>query len=301
MQPNNLFQAPQDGDLHGFQTENKVRKRKRRRIVMNVLVALVLGSISLSVGFVAMEALLQVSETPLQPPAEYIPQEDLPPPDEPDQPQLPELEPTWEPMRSFYVPIRMMDDRYQSVQLQQQAAALETNMAVMTFKCANGWLTYRSTLGQGNVNARHRTNWTLFDMVRRSRQRVVAVVHTVNAYTEERTSHANMLAIIREISHFGEYNATVSYILLRDLDVDDADFIVQAQQAADEVTIIPMLTRAQALETDWWDIVDFIAVDTRGTDDDLHEHFWRARPAIPVVANAQQDLRDYIVLIDEVQ
>ncbi|MCL2445683.1 MAG: hypothetical protein FWD06_02815 [Oscillospiraceae bacterium] len=303
MQPNNLFQAPQGGDLHGFQTENKVRKRKRRRVVVNVLVALVLGSLALSVGFVAMEAMLQVSETPLQPPTEAILQDDndeLPPP-EPEQPQLPELEPTWEPMRSFYVPMHMMNDRYQSAQLQQQAAALQTNMAVMTFKCANGWLTYRSTLGQGNVNARHRTNWTLFDMVRRSRQRVVAVVHTYNAYTSERTPQANMLAIIREISRFGEYNATVSYILLRDLDIDDTDFIVQAQDVAGEVTIIPMLTRVQALATDWWDIVEFIAVDTRDTDDDLHEYFWRSRPAIPVVATPQQELRDYIVLIDEVQ
>ncbi|MCL2531961.1 MAG: hypothetical protein FWE40_07380 [Oscillospiraceae bacterium] len=299
MQPNNLFQAPQDGDLHGFQTENKVRKRKRRQRVVSALVALVLGTTALAVGFVAMEALLQVSEAPLQPPAEYIPQDEPPP--EPERPQLPDLEPTWEPMRSFYVPMAMMNDRYQSAQLQQQAAALDTNMAVMTFKCANGWLTYRSTLGQGNVNARHRTNWTLFDLVRRSRQRVVAVVHTYNAYTGQRTPEAAMLAIIREISRFGEYNATVSYILLRDLDTDNTDFILQAQDAAGEVTVIPMLTRAQALATDWWDIVDFIAVDTRDTEDDLHEYFWRARPAIPVVATPQQDLRDYIVLFDEVQ
>ncbi|MCL2195823.1 MAG: hypothetical protein FWB76_07740 [Oscillospiraceae bacterium] len=300
MQPNNLFQAPQDGDLHGFQTQGNVRRRKRRRIVVNVLVALVLGSLALSVGFVAMEAMLQVSEAPPQAPTEYIPPEELPPP-EPVRPQLPDLEPTWEPMRSFYVPIHMMDSRDQSAQLQQQAAALETNMAVMTFKCAHGWLTYRSTLGQGNVNARHRTNWTLFDMVRRSRQRVVAVVHAVNHYTEQRTSETAMLAIIREISRFGEYNATVSYILLRDLDLADTQFLLLAQQAAGEVTIIPMLTRAQALVTDWWDTVDFIAVDTRDTDDDLYEYFWRARPAIPVVAAPQQDLRDYIVLIDEVQ
>jgi len=297
MQPNNLFQAPQGGDLHGFQAENKIRKRRRRRRAMSMLMALVLSTAALAVGFVAIEALLQVSEIPFT--ESYAPQEETPSEPEPPRPQLPELELTWEPMRSFYVPISMMNDRYQSAQLQQQAAALGTNMAVMTFKCANGWLTYRSALRLGNVNARHRTNWTLFDMVRRSRQRVVAVVHTFD--TPEALAQDDMLAVIREISLFGEYNATVDYILLRGIEVDDAAFIEQAQAVAGEVTVIPMLTRAQANITDLWDIVDFIAVDTRNTDDNLHEDFWRTRPAIPVVDNSNQDLRDYIVLIDEVQ
>ena len=210
--------------------------------------------IALAVGFTVMEAMLQVSETPL-PTEAHVTTE---PPATTTEP-LPTLpEPQGEPMRSFYVPIRMLDHRDQSAQLQAQARNLGSNTAVIPFKDAEGWLTYRSNLIQmdllrASARARHRTDWTKFDMIRRADQRVMAVIHTfddplaaglmsdaaVLRYgTDEPwedadgrawlnpwspTAREYLLAVIREVAAFGQQDARVSYILLRGVSFPDGN------------------------------------------------------------------------------
>ena len=357
-----LYQTITEEDFEEYAISAKARRamKLRRGLRLGFLGLAML--ISLAVGFTAMEAMLLVSETPL--PEEIRVTEPEIVTTEP----LPELpEPQGEPMRSFYIPINMLDRREQSAQLQAQARSLGTNTAVMTFKDANGWLTYRSNLIQmdllrANTRARHRTDWTKFDMIRRADQRVMAVIHTfddplaaglmseaavlrygtnepwadndgnawLNPWSE--LARTYLLGVIREVAAFGQQGATVDYILLRGVtfpagnlnaayfpggDHEDPQarntvlrsFIEEAAQAAGEATLIVMVPRAgaenaEALGGDLWDsAAEMIAIDTRGTTAAHNEGFWRTRHVIPVVESHEdgEDLRDFIVLIDEAQ
>jgi len=152
-------------------------------------------------------------------------------------------------MHSFYVPIDLMNDRYQSQRLQAQARELERNTAVMTFKDSNGWLSYRSNLMQmnligANARARFRTDWTMFDLRRHAGLEVIALLHMfddplaaermegaaildqdgevwldeqgrawLNPWSE--TAREYLLAVIREVAAFGHYGERVDYIMLR--------------------------------------------------------------------------------------
>jgi len=88
-------------------------------------------------------------------------------------------------------------------------------------------------------------------------------------------------------------------------------FIEEAREAAGEnaqlYVMIPSraaLNGAQELGGDLWDCAaDWIAIDMRGAPWAQDADYWRARPVIPVVDDAEkaQGARDYIVLVDEAQ
>jgi len=240
-----VYETITEEDFQEYVVSEKARRamKVRRGLRMGFIGLAML--LALVVGFTVMEAMLLVSETPL--PTETRETE---PPTTITEP-LPDLpEPQGEPLRSFYIPIGMLDHRDQSAQLQARARNLGTNTAVMTFKDANGWLTYRSNLIQmdllnASARARHRTDWTKFDMIHRANQSVMAVVHTFddplaaglmpeaavlrygtaepwadsdgNAWLNpwSPTAREYLLAVIREIAAFGQQGVRVDYILLR--------------------------------------------------------------------------------------
>jgi len=242
----NSFEKSSEGDFQEYIVSKQTRRRMKIRRVLRAGLAGVLMFAALVVGYVAMEAMLQVSELPLLQGDNAT--TEAPTTTAEPLPTLPE--PQGEPMRSFYVPIAMLNQRTQSYQLQAQARQLDTNTAVMTFKDSNGWLTYRSNLIQMDLlgaaaRARHRTDWTLFDLKRRAEQRVIAVIHTfddplaatlmpgaaiVHRETGEPWLDAEdrawlnpwspaaqeyLLAVIREVAAFGPQNERVDDILLR--------------------------------------------------------------------------------------
>ena len=162
-----------------FQEHVWGRKARRRMKIRRAVKLAVSGAALLAVlaaGFVATETMLRVSEmlqetqAQTQEPATTAPAEvTLPAPEGP-------------PLRSFYVPLKMLDRNEDAPKLVSQAQELETTAAVMTFKDSGGYLSYRSNLmQQGLLNAsqkaRYRTDWTMKDLQRKAGQRIVAVIH----------------------------------------------------------------------------------------------------------------------------
>ena len=176
-QPKKLpYRKVSEKDFNEHVIGRRARRRQKFRKALRFGVTGALLAAALAGGFAAMEALLQVSETPL--PAEQV----TTAPGSTTEDLAPRPEPEGEPMRSFYVPINMLDRREQSRALMRQAETQGANTAVMPFKDGNGYLTYRSNLMQqsllrSNEKARYRTDWTLYDLKKRAEQRIVAVIH----------------------------------------------------------------------------------------------------------------------------
>ena len=154
----------------------KARRRMKIRRAVKFAVTSIAMLAVLAAGFVATETLLRVSEMPpesqaaTQPPVTSAPAEvTLPAPEGP-------------PLRSFYVPLRMLDRNEDAPKLIAQAQELETTAAVITFKDGGGYISYQSNLmQQGRVNAsqkmRYRTYWTMRNLKEQAGQRVIGVVH----------------------------------------------------------------------------------------------------------------------------
>jgi len=237
------LQEISDGDFQEYVAGKKARRKMKARRGCYIAVSAALMFIALAAGYIVMEAMLRVSETPLPEETRYT----QAPSTTEALPTLPE--PEGPPMRSFYIPIRMLDNRDQSAEMMSLARRLETNTAVMTFKDSNGWLSYRSNLMQMQLlgaaaRARFRTDWTLFDMKFRAEQRVIAVINCFNdplaaglmteaAVLREGTdtlwtdaegrawlnpwseaAREYLLAVIREVAAFGQQGRTVDDILL---------------------------------------------------------------------------------------
>lgn len=176
MKNRRLYDRVTEEDFQQHIMGRRARRRRNVRRVLRVSLTALLCVAALAGGFVGMDALLRVSELPL-PEGQQV-----------TEPMVTTTQPETLPARegpaikSFYVPILMMDNRNQSAQLQQQAKDLGSNTAVMTFKDGNGYLTYRSNLMQqsllkSNEKARYRTDWTSRDLSKKAEQRIIAVIH----------------------------------------------------------------------------------------------------------------------------
>ncbi|MCL2298543.1 MAG: putative glycoside hydrolase [Firmicutes bacterium] len=151
------------------------RRMKVRRWVKFAATSVVMLAV-LAMGFVATETLLRVSEMPPEALARTQPRESAAPED------VTRPAPEGPPLRSFYVPLKMLDRNDDSPMLVAQAKELEATAAVITFKDGGGYLSYPSNLmQQGRVNAsqkmRYRTYWTMRDLQDKAGQRVVGVIH----------------------------------------------------------------------------------------------------------------------------
>ena len=154
----------------------RARRRMKLRRAAKITFSCVMLLAVLAAGFVATETMLRISEMPPETRAETRPPETT----APVEVTLPV--PEGPPLRSFYVPLRMLDRNEDSPKLVAQAQALGTTAAVMTLKDSGGYLSYRSNLIQmGRINAsqkaRYRTDWTLRDLQRKAGQKVIGVLH----------------------------------------------------------------------------------------------------------------------------
>ena len=136
-----------------------------------------LAVIALAAGFLVTETLLRISESPL--PEENVVTQ---PATAAQPPVTARPKPEGPPLHSFYVPLRLMDNREQARELMARAEALGTNAAVMLFKDGGGYLSYKSNLMQQRLlNASQRTrwraDWTLYDLKNKSGQKIIAVLH----------------------------------------------------------------------------------------------------------------------------
>lgn len=220
-----------------FQEHVWGRKALRKKKVQRVLKIIAGSAVVLAVlaaGFLVTDTLLRISEMPQEAPATTQPPAVTTAPPNNIPPPLAET-----PLRSFYVPLRMLDRNEDSPKLVEQAGRLGTTAAVITFKDSGGMLSYRSNLmQQARINAsqkaRYRTDWTVKDLKNKGGQRIIAVVHCfddplaagampeaamirrdtdstpwtdgqgrrwLNPYSSQATEY--LLALIREIISFG--------------------------------------------------------------------------------------------------
>jgi len=162
-----------------FQEHVWGRRARRRMKVRRGIRFAVIGVAMLAVlaaGFVTTETLLRVSEMP--PGAQG--QTPAPATSAPAEAALPA--PAGAPLRSFYVPLRMLDRNDDAPKLVAQAQELDTTAAVITLKDGGGYLSYQSNLmQQGRINAnqkmRYRMYWTMRDLQEKAGQRIVGVIH----------------------------------------------------------------------------------------------------------------------------
>ena len=155
------------------------RKQKIKRI-LRIISRCALVVAALAVGFLVTETLLRISETPLSEGVTALLAEVTTQPLTTARPM-----PEGPPLHTFYVPLSLMDDREQARELMEQAEELGTNAAVMLFKDSGGYLSYKSDLMQQRLlnasqRTRWRTDWTLYDLKNRSKQKIIAVIHCFN-------------------------------------------------------------------------------------------------------------------------
>jgi len=152
------------------------RRRMKIRRGIRFAVTGVVMLLVLAAGFVMTETLLRVSEMPpgaqgqtpspvTSAPAEHTPSA-----------------PVGAPLRSFYVPLKMLDRNEDAPKLVAQANELDATAAVITLKDGGGYLSYQSNLmQQGRINAnqkmRYRMYWTMRDLQEKAGQRIVGVIH----------------------------------------------------------------------------------------------------------------------------
>jgi hypothetical protein len=210
----------------------KARRRQRARLAVRWLLRGALAAGMLSLGFLITETMLRISELPLETTATTVQTTIQTETTIPPRPESP-------PLKTFYVPLGMMDNREQSRQLMAQIAQAKTDTAVMLFKDSSGYLSYKSNLMQMSLlgasqRTRWRTDWTLYDLKNRSKQRILGVIHCfddplaaslmpngaallretdtvpwkdaqgrawLNPYAE--SSREYLLAVIREVRAFG--------------------------------------------------------------------------------------------------
>jgi len=155
-----------------------LRQRRKAKVLrtLKIIMQVIAGAAVLMAGFVVTDALLRISEAPLT--EEFAVTR---PAEETTAEQMTRPEPEGPPMRSFYVPLNMLDNREQAKELMALAQETRTNTAVMLFKDSGGYLSYRSNLMQmrlikASQKTRYRTDWTLRDL-KRAEQRIIAAIH----------------------------------------------------------------------------------------------------------------------------
>jgi len=151
------------------------RRMKVRRAVRFAVTSAVMFAV-LAAGFMVTETMLRVSEMPPEIPATTP----SPGTSAPGDVTLPA--PEGPPLRSFYVPLKMLDRNDDSSALAAQAKELDTTAAVITLKDGGGYLSYQSNLiQQGLINAsqkmRYRMYWTMRDLQEKAGLRIVGVIH----------------------------------------------------------------------------------------------------------------------------
>ena len=162
-----------------FQEHVWGRRARRRMKIRRAVKLAVTGAVMLAVlaaGFVVTETLLRVSEMPPEAQGQTAPPVTSAPPEA----ALPA--PEGPPLRSFYVPLRMLDRNDDAAKLVAQAKQLDATAAVITLKDGGGYLSYQSNLMQQRlVNAsqkmRYRMYWTMRDLQDKAGQRIVGVIH----------------------------------------------------------------------------------------------------------------------------